>query len=335
MNDSETRALQTLPETLRHPTVLALIHLGLAEDLTPDGTLPPNLIAADVTSAATLPADLTLTARITAKQAGVVAGLPVAAAVFQFVDAGLTPEILVPEGTKVEPGTLLMTVTGPGRALLLAERTALNFLGRMSGIATFTRQFMDALAGTHAQMLDTRKTVPGFRLFDKYAVRMGGGTNHRMGLYDMALIKDNHIDGAGSLEAAVRGVRERYGDQLPIEIEVKDLHELALALQLPVDRILLDNMSLDDMREAVIRRDASILSGGLSGVRLRTTEALRSRSRNPKSKNAGPSCLIALEASGNVTLETVRAIAETGVDFISSGALTHSVKVLDVSMRLE
>ena len=311
----ETRALQTLPDPLRHPIVLALIRLGLAEDLTPDGTLPPDLIAADVTSAATLPADLTLTARITAKQAGVVAGLPVAAAVFQYVDADLISEILVPDGTKVESGALMMNVTGPGRALLLAERTALNFLGRMSGIATLTRQFMDAIAGTNAKMLDTRKTVPGFRLLDKYAVRMGGGANHRMGLYDMALIKDNHIDGAGSLEAAVKGVHETFGDQLPIEIEVKDLHELDIALQLPVDRILLDNMSLTDMREAVNRRNRSTLSGG-----------------SAQPKRAGHTIL--LEASGNVTLETVRAIAETGVDFISSGALTHSVKVFDVSMRL-
>ncbi|GAB4578370.1 MAG: carboxylating nicotinate-nucleotide diphosphorylase [Anaerolineales bacterium] len=317
MTPSETRALQTLPDVLRHPTLLALIRLGLAEDLTPDGALPPDLLAADVTSTATLPADLTLTARITAKQAGVIAGLPVAAAVFQYVDADLIPEILIPDGTTVETGTLLMTVTGPGRALLLAERTALNFLGRMSGIATLTRQFMDAIAGTNAKMLDTRKTVPGFRLLDKYAVRTGGGANHRMGLYDMALIKDNHIDGAGSLEAAVKGVRATFGDQLPIEIEVKDLHELDLALHLPVDRIMLDNMSLADMREAVIRRDRSILSGG-----------------SAKSKNAGLSRTILLEASGNVTLETVRAIAETGVDFISSGALTHSVKVFDVSMRL-
>jgi len=328
MNDSEPRAYQTLPETLRHPTVLELIRLGLGEDLTPDATLPPDLIAADVTSAATLPADLTLTARITAKQAGVIAGQPVAAAVFQYVDSDLIPEILVPDGTKVEPGTLLMTVSGPGRALLLAERTALNFLGRMSGIATLTRQFMDAIVGTNAQMLDTRKTVPGFRLLDKYAVRLGGGANHRMGLYDMALIKDNHIDGAGSLEAAVRGVREKFGDQLPIEIEVKDLHELDLALPLPVDRIMLDNMSLDDMREAVRRRNenGSTLSGGF------TQSKGAEDSRNPKSKRAGRA--ITLEASGNITLETVRAIAETGVDFISSGALTHSVKVFDVSMRL-
>ncbi len=324
MTESETRASRTLPETLRHPTGLTLIWLALGEDLTPDGTLPPNLTEADVTSAATLPADLHLTARITAKQAGVVSGLPVAAAVFQYVDADLIPEILVSDGTKVEPGTLLMTVSGPGRALLLAERTALNFLGRMSGVATLTRQFMDAIAGTNAKMLDTRKTAPGFRLLDKYAVRMGGGANHRMGLYDMALIKDNHIDGAGSLEAAVSRVREKFGDQLPIEIEVKDLNELEGALNLPVDRIMLDNMSLDDMREAVRRRNSefmdqetgSTLSGGFA-----------------KSKRAGRNA-ITLEASGNVTLDTVRAIAETGVDFISSGALTHSVKVFDVSMRL-
>jgi nicotinate-nucleotide pyrophosphorylase (carboxylating) len=183
---------------------------------------------------------------------------------------------------------------------LAAERTALNFLGRLSGIATLTRRYVDAVAGTKTVILDTRKTAPGFRLLDKYAVRQGGGQNHRMGLYDMALIKDNHIDGAGGLQAAVEGVEKRYGDHIPIEIEVKDLYELKAALALKADRIMLDNMDLDTMRQAV----------NLTAGR------------------------VPLEASGNVTLETAPAIAETGVDYISVGALTHSAPVLDVSLRL-
>jgi nicotinate-nucleotide pyrophosphorylase (carboxylating) len=278
-----------------------LLPLTLAEDLSADGTLPADLTAADVTSAATIPPDAVLHARITAKQAGVVCGLPVAAEVFRYVDAALQIEILVPEGARVEPGTLLMRISGNGRALLVAERMALNFLGRMSGVATLTSQFVQAIEGTGARMLDTRKTLPGFRALDKYAVRMGGGVNHRMGLYDMALIKDNHVDAAGGIEAAVQRVRQAHGDQFPIEVEVRDLAELAVALKLPVNRIMLDNMSLADMRAAVR------LTGGR----------------------------VPLEASGNVTIETVRAIAETGVDFISSGALTHSAPVFDVSMKIQ
>ncbi len=279
---------------------LPLIHLALAEDLSADGTLLADLTAGDVTSTATLAPDAQLRAHIIAKQAGVVAGLLVAAEVFRVVDEALQVDILVPEGSRVAKGDVLMRVAGPGRSLLVAERTALNFLGRMSGIATLTSQFVKAIEGTGTRMLDTRKTLPGFRALDKYAVRMGGGTNHRMGLYDMAMIKDNHIDAAGGIEAAVHRVREAKGDQFPIEVEVRDLAELAVALKVPVNRIMLDNMSLADMREAVR------LTGGK----------------------------VELEASGNVTLETVRAIAETGVDFISSGALTHSVQVFDVSMKV-
>jgi nicotinate-nucleotide pyrophosphorylase (carboxylating) len=176
----------------------------------------------------------------------------------------------------------------------------LNFLGRMSGIATLTHQFVQAVAGTRAVILDTRKTVPGLRYLDKYAVRMGGGQNHRAGLYDMVLIKDNHIDGAGGIPQAVRRARELYGNRFLIEVEVKDFDELETALALGVDRIMLDNMDPDALREAVER-----VAGRVK-----------------------------LEASGNVTLETVRLIAETGVDFISSGALTHSARALDISLRL-
>ena len=185
--------------------------------------------------------------------------------------------------------------------MLTAERLALNFLGRLSGIATLTNSFVQEVSGTNAIILDTRKTLPGFRHLDKYAVRMGGGHNHRMGLYDMVMIKDNHIDGAEGIQAAVDRVRQKYGAKYPIEVEVKSLEELETALALNVDRIMLDNMDLVDMRQAVERTNRRV----------------------------------PLEASGNVSLESIRSIAETGVDFISIGALTHSVPVFDFSMRLK
>jgi nicotinate-nucleotide pyrophosphorylase (carboxylating) len=191
-------------------------------------------------------------------------------------------------------------VRGSGRAILTGERTALNLMQRMSGIATQTRQFVDAVAGTQAVILDTRKTVPGLRVLDKWAVRMGGGQNHRFGLYDMAMIKDNHIATVGGLGEAVERIRSG-GANVPIEVEVTNIEQLQEALSLPVDRIMLDNMNLDEMREAV-----AITAGR-----------------------------IPLEASGNVSLQTVAAIASTGVDYISSGALTHSVTALDISLELE
>jgi nicotinate-nucleotide pyrophosphorylase (carboxylating) len=301
MQKPEERALAVLPPALQEQQVIRMIEFALSEDLAPDARLPGDPAGADATSAATLDPDGRLQGRIFAKADGIAAGLPVAAAVFRYMDAGLEVERAVSDGSRVQSGDLLMRVWGPGRTMLAAERTALNFLGRMSGVATLTSRFVDAVSGTRAVILDTRKTAPGHRLLDKYSVRMGGGRNHRMGLYDMALIKDNHIDGAGGIQAAVAGVRTRFGAGLPIEVEVKDLTELETALELDVDRILLDNMSLAMMRSAVE------LVGGR----------------------------IPLEASGNVSLQTVRAIAETGVDFISSGALTHSVSVFDISMRLE
>jgi len=201
---------------------------------------------------------------------------------------------------------MLGTLSGPARGILTAERTALNFLGRMSGIATLASQFVQTVAGTGTVILDTRKTAPGLRLLDKLAVVRGGGQNHRIGLYDMVLIKDNHIDFAGSLGETVR--RARVGDStgLQIEVETRTLEDVQEALDLGVDRILLDNMSLDTMRQAV-KMNAAL----------------------PESSRAK------LEASGNVTLLTVRAIAETGVDFISSGALTHSSVVFDVSLDVK
>lgn len=234
--------------------------------------------------------------QIIAKQEGVIAGLDVAQAVYQELDprVDFTPQ--VGEGTRVVNRLVLALIAGRARSLLTAERTALNFLGRISGIATLTRAFVDAVAGTKAVILDTRKTAPGLRLVDKLAVKRGGGQNHRIGLYDMVLIKDNHIDFAGSLAAAVNLARAG-APGLKIEVEARTLVDVGAALSLGVERILLDNMPLDSMAES---------------VRL----------------NAGRA---RLEASGNVTLETVREIAGTGVDFISIGALTHSVKVFDLS----
>ncbi len=296
-------AYSLLPIPLQHPAVHRLLLLALAEDLNESadpGLLFPNPSKGDITSQATLPPASTLEGRITAKAEGVIAGLPLAQAVFYLVDPSITFQPHVQDGAHVQPGTLLAEVSGPGASLLTAERTALNFLGRMSGTATLTHKFVQAVAGTKAVILDTRKTVPGLRHIDKYAVRMGGGQNHRAGLYDMVLIKDNHIDGADGIRPAVEGVRSRYASRYLVEVEVKDLAELRTALALPVDRIMLDNMDLDTMRQAV-----EIAAGR-----------------------------VPLEASGNVTLATVRSIAETGVDFISSGALTHSAPVLDISMRL-
>ena len=295
--------LTFLPPLLQHPSVHRLLLLALAEDLNeaadPD-LLWPDPAQGDITSQATLPPQAWLEGRITAKAEGVIAGMPLAQAVFHLVDPRITWQPHLQDGQHVQPGTLLVEISGPGQGLLAGERTALNFLGRMSGIATLTHKFVQAVAGTHAVILDTRKTVPGLRHVDKYAVRMGGGQNHRSGLYDMVLIKDNHIDGADGIRPAVEGVRTRYGSRYLVEVEVKDLDELRSALALPVDRIMLDNMDLDTLRQAV--------------------EMAAGR--------------VPLEASGNVTLATVRLIAETGVDFISSGSLTHSAPVLDISMRL-
>ena len=264
-----------------------LIELAIAEDIGPG----------DATSEAVLPADLALQGRIIAKARGVIAGLPVAETVFSRVDPALRFAPHVHDGASVTPGDVVAEVTGPGRGMLAAERLALNFLQHLSGIATLTRAFVDAVAGTQAAILDTRKTHPGYRVLEKYAVRMGGGQNHRMSLNDMLLVKDNHIEAAGSLTAAVERARAPHPN-LPIEVEVKNPVELREALGLGVDRIMLDNMDLEQMREAVQMTDGQV----------------------------------ALEASGGVSLERVAAIAATGVDYISVGALTHSAAALDLSM---
>jgi nicotinate-nucleotide pyrophosphorylase (carboxylating) len=252
----------------------------------------------DVTTDSIVPANASLRGRIIAKQTGVVAGLNVAEAVFRALDQRITFTLQVSDGARVETRTVVAEVAGPARALLTGERTALNFLGRMSGIATLTRQFVDAVSGTSAVILDTRKTAPGLRFIDKLAVRLGGGQNHRTGLFDMVLIKDNHIDFAGSITAAVARVREA-GVKVEIEVEARNLDDVREALALGVEKILLDNMTFELMREAV----------QITGGRAK------------------------LEASGNVSLETVLEVARTGVDYISVGALTHSPKVFDVSME--
>jgi len=270
------------------PEILESIQRALAEDI---GT-------GDATTDSIVPVDATMRGQIIAKQNGIIAGLDAAEACLSLVDSRVAFTAQVAEGVTVQDRQLLATISGPARALLTGERTALNFLGRMSGIATLTRQFVDAVAGTKAVILDTRKTAPGLRATDKLAVLRGGGENHRIGLYDMILIKDNHIDFAGGIEEAVRLARA-FGSGLQIEVEARSVDDVKVALSLGVERILLDNMSNEMMKESV-------------------------QLNNGRAK---------LEASGNVTLETVRHIAETGVDYISSGALTHSAKVFDVSLK--
>jgi nicotinate-nucleotide pyrophosphorylase (carboxylating) len=250
----------------------------------------------DVTTDSIVPPQAIMRGEIIAKQAGIVAGLDVARAVYLLLDDRVDFTANAAEGERVDSQRVLAQVSGPARALLTAERTALNFLGRMSGIATSTCLYVDAVDGTDAVILDTRKTVPGLRTLDKLAVRLGGGQNHRIGLYDMILIKDNHIDFAGSLAEAVRRARSVFPD-IGLEVEARTLEDVQTALDLGVRRILLDNMTPDTMRQAV------------------TITAGRAR----------------LEASGNITLANIRQVAETGVDYISIGALTHSVKVFDVS----
>jgi len=266
--------------------ILTVIRSALAEDI---GT-------GDATTNSIVPAEATMRGHIIAKQDGVAAGLDVAQTVYLMMDSQVIFQPQVDEGASVKNHQVLALVAGRARSLLTAERTALNFLGRISGIATLTRSFVEAVAGTKAVILDTRKTAPGLRLVDKLAVKRGGGQNHRTGLYDMVLIKDNHIDFAGSIAAAVKLARAGTSG-LAIEVEARTLEDVQAALTCGVERVLLDNMTLEHMAEAV-------------------------RMTAGRAK---------LEASGNVTLETVRKIAETGVDFISIGALTHSARVFDVS----
>ena len=273
------------------------VHAQVADALAED--LPGD--RGDVTSRATIDATVPGEAVMAAREPGVVAGLGVAALVFGYV-LGDDVEISgrVPDGTKVAAGDVVMVVRGPIRGLLAAERTALNFTSHLSGVASATAQWVTALDGTGAQVLDTRKTLPGWRALQKYAVRCGGGVNHRFSLSDQAMVKDNHVVAAGGVVPAYAAVRERYPD-LPVEVEVTDLDQLRALLDAGCDRILLDNMDTATMAEAV-----RITAG-------RAT----------------------LEASGGLTLDRARGVGETGVDFVSVGALTHSVRVFDLGLDLQ
>jgi nicotinate-nucleotide pyrophosphorylase (carboxylating) len=272
--------------------IAAFVSAALDEDLAG---------GADVTTAATVPAGARGSAEVVARSAGVVAGLPVAELVFWLVSAA-DPAAAVAraaDGERVAAGQAVLTVTGPVAAILTAERTALNLLCHLSGVATLTRQFADEVAGTGAQIRDTRKTIPGLRALQKYAVRCGGGVNHRMSLSDAALIKDNHVAAAGSVGAAYAAVRRRAA-RLPVEVECDDLAQVAEAIEAGAGLILLDNFTVPDMAAAV----------ALTAGRAR------------------------LEASGRITLATARAIAATGVDYLAVGALTHSAPVLDIGLDL-
>jgi nicotinate-nucleotide pyrophosphorylase (carboxylating) len=283
------------PPHATDPTLETLVRLALEEDV---GT-------GDATTLATVPETASGRAVVVAKEDLVVAGLSAAEAVLEACDARLDVALLGPDGRRVRAGEPVLRVSGRLAPILTGERSALNFLGRLSGIATLTRRFVDAVHGTGARILDTRKTTPGWRRLEKEAVRAGGGFNHRMGLFDFVLVKDNHIAAAGGITAAVARVRASAAGALPMEVEVTSMAELEEALSLRVGRILLDNMSPARMAEAV-RRVREMGEG------------------RPE-----------LEASGNVTLENVREVAETGVDWISVGALTHSARSADLSMRVE
>ena len=277
------------------PSAIELIRRALAEDLGPG----------DITSECFIPANHRSAARIIAKEHGVLAGTEVAREVFRQVDDSILVEVTKNDGGAIAPGDLILTATGPTRVLLSAERTALNFLQRLSGIATLTRRFVDAVAGTKAVILDTRKTTPGLREFERLAVRAGGGVNHRFGLFDRVLAKDNHLAVTGDvagLQHAIDEAKERIPDIL-VEIEADTLDQVRLLCGLRgIDIILLDNMTNDQLREAVqIRGNKQIV----------------------------------LEASGGVNLDTVAAIASTGIDQISVGALTHSARAIDLSMEID
>ncbi|MGB9739872.1 carboxylating nicotinate-nucleotide diphosphorylase [Chloroflexus sp.] len=256
----------------------------------------------DITTLAAIPANITTTAYIVTREAGVIAGLPLVAAVFRQLDPTVRVTCHITDGTPVSAGTTVATLTGSARSILSGERVALNLLQRLSGIATLTAHYVAAIAGTRAQIIDTRKTTPGLRVLEKYAVRMGGGRNHRFGLYDGVMLKDNHLAILAAhgvdLATAIARVRAQIGPMVRLEVEVECVTDAIIAAEAGADLILLDNMPLDQLRAAV--------------------QAVGGRAKT--------------EASGGVTLQTVRAIAETGVDYISVGALTHSVRALDIGL---
>lgn len=268
-----------------------IVRLALAEDV---GT-------GDVTTVATVPADRRGSGRIISKAAGIVAGLPVVEEVFRQVDPSTVVKRIVKEGARISPGDLLCQISGSARSILIGERLALNFLQRLSGISTLTARFVELVAGTGARVVDTRKTTPGLRALEKYAVTVGGGKNHRMGLYDAVMIKDNHIVASGGIGPAVSAARNAVPHTMTITVECETLEQVDEALASGVDILLLDNMT-NEIRSEAVRRTAG--------------RALT-------------------EASGGITLETAAAIAATGVDILSIGALTHSAPALDIGLDLE
>lgn len=254
----------------------------------------------DTTTDLMIPEESRSTARFMAKAEGVVCGLEVALRVFQLLDDSFTYQVRLPEGSEVKPGDIIAELEGRTRFLLKGERTALNLLQHMSGVATATRRAVKLVEGTPASITDTRKTLPGLRALQKYAVTVGGGKNHRFNLSDGAMLKDNHIDAAGGIPQAVAAIRDRLGHMVKLEVETRNLEEVRQALEAGADVIMLDNMDCAAMAEAVRLVDGRAL----------------------------------LEASGGITGDTLRAVAETGVDIISIGALTHSVKAMDISMKI-
>ncbi|HYD29705.1 MAG TPA: carboxylating nicotinate-nucleotide diphosphorylase [Azospirillaceae bacterium] len=275
-----------------HPLIIdPIVRAALEEDLGRAG---------DLTTDAIVPADATATARLVARKEGRVAGLAVALAAFRTLDPAIAVTIETADGDDVATGGTIATVRGSARAIITAERTALNLMGKLSGIATATRALVRAVEGTRARIVCTRKTTPGLRALEKHAVRLGGGFNHRFGLDDAVLVKDNHIAVAGGIRTAVERVRATVGHMVKVEVEVDTLEQLEELLTLPVDVVLLDNMDPQTLRRAVARVDGRMLT----------------------------------EASGNVTLDTVRRIAETGVDMISVGWITHSAPNLDIGLDI-
>lgn len=276
-------------EALDFDVIDQLVQMALDEDLG----------SGDITSNGTVPPGMLCRGRIIAKSASVIAGLFMVERVYAAVDSNVTVEKLVAEGARVARGTVVCQLEGPCRALLGGERVALNFLQRMCGIATLTARFVRAVRGTGASIMDTRKTTPGLRMLEKYAVRVGGGRNHRMGLYDAILVKENHIVAAGSVDEAIRRLRKEAPDRV-LEVEVRSIEELVLAVEYGADIVLLDNMSVTEVEKAV--------------------KLVRGR--------------VELEVSGGVTLKSVRQLALTGVSRISVGALTHSAPAADLSMLI-
>ena len=254
--------------------------------------------AGDITTDSIVPADAVATVQLVSREPGVIAGLPLAQMAWRLLDSSIQVDVHLPDGSRVVPGAVIATIHGPARALLTGERVALNFLGQLSGVATGTATIADAIAHTRARVADTRKTVPGLRALQKYAVACGGGSNHRFGLDDAVLIKDNHIAVAGGLRAAVEGARANVGHLVKIEVEVDNLEMLAELLEIGADVVLLDNMTPDELHQAVQMVDGQMIT----------------------------------EASGRITPEVAVPIAETGVDLISVGWLTHSVRALDIGL---